>query len=364
MNQYGFSVSKTSYSHDCGIDLVAIYNKPLFSGKYIIQCKNWSGLVGQPEVRDLYGVVMSENANKGILITPSDYTEQAYNFAKGKNLELINGPILQAIINNDCIATENQSHFRTSQSFNYTQYDYLRECIEHNPTDPDYYIKLSNFLRSYIIEDDHCVLSEDILSKIIDINKQLINRCYHGKSNENYRKACQYKIAEIEMIRGNLGITTNILLDNGWFYLDRWYPKFHFSNGTCQPYYERILSRNLFAAFKAIGYEKGCNEIISHPIEIPFGRPAIPHGSEYGTRERIREITNQAHNNLKLFHEGHFDDYFLYALPLPSKQKLTYEPCSAKIGSIKSQREKYYMRSDAKIIEAVETSFKQHGISL
>lgn len=80
----GFSVEATDYSNDGGIDLVATYEKPIFSGKYIIQCKNWSGPVGQPEVRDLYGVVMDQRANKGILITPSDYTQQAYDFAKGK----------------------------------------------------------------------------------------------------------------------------------------------------------------------------------------------------------------------------------------------------------------------------------------
>ena len=87
----GFEVEATNYSNDGGVDLVATYKQPVFSGKYIIQCKNWTGPVGQPEVRDLYGVVMDCRANKGIIITPSDYTEQAYAFADGKNIELING---------------------------------------------------------------------------------------------------------------------------------------------------------------------------------------------------------------------------------------------------------------------------------
>ena len=74
----GFQVQKTNYSHDGGIDLIAIYDKPIFSGKYIIQCKKYEDtLVGQPAIRDLYGVVMSENANKGILITTSDFTQEA-----------------------------------------------------------------------------------------------------------------------------------------------------------------------------------------------------------------------------------------------------------------------------------------------
>ena len=82
----GFEVEVTQRSNDGGIDLIAIYEKPIFSGKYIVQCKKWATSVGQPEVRDLYGVVMDQRANKGILITTSDFTAQAYDFAKGKNI--------------------------------------------------------------------------------------------------------------------------------------------------------------------------------------------------------------------------------------------------------------------------------------
>ena len=38
----GFDVQKTSYSHDGGIDLIATFNEPIFSGKYIIQCKKYT----------------------------------------------------------------------------------------------------------------------------------------------------------------------------------------------------------------------------------------------------------------------------------------------------------------------------------
>lgn len=41
---------------------------------------------------------MAETANKGILISPSDFTEQAYEFARGKQLELVNGKILQKLL--------------------------------------------------------------------------------------------------------------------------------------------------------------------------------------------------------------------------------------------------------------------------
>ena len=45
-------------------------------------------------VRDLYGTVMNEGANRGILITTSSYGPDAYEFAKDKPISLIDGPNL------------------------------------------------------------------------------------------------------------------------------------------------------------------------------------------------------------------------------------------------------------------------------
>jgi restriction system protein len=42
-------------------------------------------------VRDLYGTVLSEGATKGILVTTSSYGNDAYKFAQGKPLTLMNG---------------------------------------------------------------------------------------------------------------------------------------------------------------------------------------------------------------------------------------------------------------------------------
>lgn len=87
----GFSAHTTRTVADGGIDIVAVSNQPLTRGKYIVQCKNWKKPVGEPIVRDLYGVVASDNAVKGILISSSGFTESADNFAKDKRLELIDG---------------------------------------------------------------------------------------------------------------------------------------------------------------------------------------------------------------------------------------------------------------------------------
>ena len=53
--------------------------------------KRYANTVGVAAVRDLYGTVMNEGAIKGILVTTADYGPDAYEFAKGKPLTLLNG---------------------------------------------------------------------------------------------------------------------------------------------------------------------------------------------------------------------------------------------------------------------------------
>lgn len=84
-------------SADGGIDILAYSEAPIFAGKYIIQCKDWAKPVGEPVIRDLYGVVLAEGANKGILVTTGSFTKSAARFASGKPLELIDGERLRAL---------------------------------------------------------------------------------------------------------------------------------------------------------------------------------------------------------------------------------------------------------------------------
>ena len=48
--------------------------------------------------RDLYGTVVNEGANRGILVTTSSYGPDAYDFAKDKPLSLVDGPNLIAML--------------------------------------------------------------------------------------------------------------------------------------------------------------------------------------------------------------------------------------------------------------------------
>ena len=87
----GGEVKITQASHDRGVDAVAFDPDPIRGGKIVIQAKRYTNVVGVSAVRDLYGTVINEGAMKGILVTTADYGPDAYEFAKGKPLTLLNG---------------------------------------------------------------------------------------------------------------------------------------------------------------------------------------------------------------------------------------------------------------------------------
>jgi len=87
----GGEVRVTRASRDGGIDAVIFDPDPIRGGKIVIQAKRYTNTVSVSAVRDLYGSLMNEGANKGILVSTADYGPDAYEFAKGKPLVLLNG---------------------------------------------------------------------------------------------------------------------------------------------------------------------------------------------------------------------------------------------------------------------------------
>ncbi|MDD5451153.1 MAG: restriction endonuclease [Desulfovibrionales bacterium] len=81
----------TRASRDGGVDAIAFDPDPIRGGKIVIQAKRYTNTVGVSAVRDLYGTVVNEGATKGILVSTADYGPDAYEFAKGKPLTLLNG---------------------------------------------------------------------------------------------------------------------------------------------------------------------------------------------------------------------------------------------------------------------------------
>lgn len=95
----GGEVRVTQASRDGGVDAVIFDPDPLRGGKIIVQAKRYTNTVGVSAVRDLYGTVINEGANSGILITTSNYGHDSYEFAKDKPLKLLNGGHLLALLN-------------------------------------------------------------------------------------------------------------------------------------------------------------------------------------------------------------------------------------------------------------------------
>jgi hypothetical protein len=93
----GFEAEVTGYSQDGGVDLVATNSGPLAAGKCVVQCKARARPVGEPVLRDLFGTMHAQGANKGILITTSSFTAAALRFAQGKPLELIDGALYREL---------------------------------------------------------------------------------------------------------------------------------------------------------------------------------------------------------------------------------------------------------------------------
>lgn len=90
-DRIGFDSKSTQASRDGGVDVVAFDPRPILGGKVVIQAKRYKNVVGVSAVRDLYGTMINEGANKGILVTTSHYGKDAYEFAKDKPIELIDG---------------------------------------------------------------------------------------------------------------------------------------------------------------------------------------------------------------------------------------------------------------------------------
>lgn len=100
----GYQARLTKASHDGGVDIEAYNPQPIVGGKIVVQCKRYSGVVGAPYIRDLAGVVQHEGATKGILVTTSHFSPDAQSFARGKPLELIDGPQLEALLDRHGLA--------------------------------------------------------------------------------------------------------------------------------------------------------------------------------------------------------------------------------------------------------------------
>jgi len=83
----GYSVQHTPRSGDRGIDLELTKDDRLV----LVQCKRQHATVGEPPVRDFFGVVTHRGADKGIFCTNGTFSTRAEQWASGTRIELLDG---------------------------------------------------------------------------------------------------------------------------------------------------------------------------------------------------------------------------------------------------------------------------------
>lgn len=91
----GYRVQHNGKSGDHGID-IELRTK---TGEYwVVQCKRYQGSVGEGIVRELFGTLVSEKADRGVMVTTARITPPARAWARGKPIDLIDGPALLFLI--------------------------------------------------------------------------------------------------------------------------------------------------------------------------------------------------------------------------------------------------------------------------
>lgn len=90
----------TSYQNDGGVDGVIEQDK-LGLEKVVIQAKRWNTNIGRPVVQSFVGSMFTYSADKGVIISTSNFSREAIEYAKsltGKKLVLINGQKLAELM--------------------------------------------------------------------------------------------------------------------------------------------------------------------------------------------------------------------------------------------------------------------------
>jgi restriction system protein len=92
----GYTVTETGGGGaDGGIDLELRKGNEVL----LVQCKQWRAYkVSVSIVRELFGVMAARGATGGFVVTSGVFTADAHDFAKGRNIELIDGAALKTLI--------------------------------------------------------------------------------------------------------------------------------------------------------------------------------------------------------------------------------------------------------------------------
>jgi restriction system protein len=95
----GYDTWLTAPTRDGGCDLIAKINDGAKREFLLVESKRHAGTVGVRTIRELYGVVNAEKANRGVLVTSGKFTRDAKKFADNNSIQLIDGDRFVRLLN-------------------------------------------------------------------------------------------------------------------------------------------------------------------------------------------------------------------------------------------------------------------------
>jgi restriction system protein len=89
---YGGSIAEagkaTNYTNDEGIDGIIKEDKLGLDVIYI-QAKRWEGTVSRPEIQKFVGALAGQRAKKGVFITTSNFSKEAFSYASQMDTKIV-----------------------------------------------------------------------------------------------------------------------------------------------------------------------------------------------------------------------------------------------------------------------------------
>lgn len=95
----GYDTELTPPQKDGGRDVVARRHSPGSRETVLVDCKLWNSPIPVEEVRKILGTMSDAKANKGVLVTVDDFTDDARELASRNPVELIGGAELVPLLN-------------------------------------------------------------------------------------------------------------------------------------------------------------------------------------------------------------------------------------------------------------------------
>lgn len=92
----GYRTRLSEASHDHGVDVLVYDGK---GQKWIVQCKRYRGVVGEPILRDLLGAMLHERAQRAYLMTTGSISKKAREWVRGKPIIIYDGQGLVRLLN-------------------------------------------------------------------------------------------------------------------------------------------------------------------------------------------------------------------------------------------------------------------------